>query len=197
MSKAYDCGLVVGRFQTLTIGHEYLIESALRLCDRLLIFVGSAQEYGTERNPLNVNTRIKMLREVYDDDKRVIIQPLVDLTNENDISEDWGKYVLENCKRYIYKNPEIFVFGNDTNKGSCWFSDEDLQNTSQLIVNRNKIPISGTKLRELMVYGDIKRSEWMSWVNPKLHKFYEEIRSELMSVPFYQEKQIELIKNLE
>lgn len=197
MSKAYDCGLVVGRFQTLTIGHEYLIESALRLCDRLLIFVGSAQEYGTERNPLNVNTRIKMLREVYDDDKRVIIQPLVDLTNENDISEDWGKYVLENCKRYIYKNPEIFVFGNDTNKGSCWFSDKDLQNTSQLIVNRNKIPISGTKLRELMVYGDIKRSEWMSWVNPKLHKFYEEIRSELMSVPFYQEKQIELIKNLE
>jgi len=197
MSKAYDCGLVVGRFQTLTIGHEYLIESALRLCDRLLIFVGSAQEYGTERNPLNVNTRIKMLREVYDDDKRVIIQPLVDLTNENDISEDWGKYVLENCRRYIYKNPEIFVFGNDTNKGSSWFSDEDLENTSQLIVNRNKIPISGTKLRELMVYGDIKRSEWMSWVNPKLHKFYEEIRSELMSVPFYQKKQIELIKNLE
>lgn len=197
MSKAYDCGLVVGRFQTLTIGHEYLIESALRLCDRLLIFVGSAQEYGTERNPLNVNTRIKMLREVYDDDKRVIIQPLVDLTNENDISEDWGKYVLENCRRYIYKNPEIFVFGNDTNKGSSWFADEDLENTSQLIVNRNKIPISGTKLRELMVYGDIKRSEWMSWVNPKLHKFYEEIRSELMSVPFYQKKQIELIKNLE
>lgn len=197
MSKAYDCGLVVGRFQTLTIGHEYLIESALRLCDRLLIFVGSAQEYGTERNPLNVNTRIKMLREVYDDDKRVIIQSLVDLTNENDISEDWGKYVLENCRRYIYKNPEIFVFGNDTNKGSSWFSDEDLENTSQLIVNRNKIPISGTKLRELMVYGDIKRSEWMSWVNPKLHKFYEEIRSELMSVPFYQKKQIELIKNLE
>lgn len=197
MSKAYDCGLVVGRFQTLTIGHEYLIESALRLCDRLLIFVGSAQEYGTERNPLNVNTRIKMLREVYDDDKRVIIQPLVDLTNENDISEDWGKYVLENCRRYIYKNPEIFVFGNDTNKGSSWFSNEDLENTSQLIVNRNKIPISGTKLRELMVYGDIKRSEWMSWVNPKLHKFYEEIRSELMSVPFYQKKQIELIKNLE
>ena len=47
-----------------------------------------------------------------------------------------------------------------------------------------------------MVYGDIKRSEWMSWVNPKLHKFYDEIRGELMTVPFYQEMQIRLLSEL-
>lgn len=193
MGKVYDCGLVVGRFQTFHLGHQHLIDSALNLADRVLIFVGSANEYGTERNPLNVETRIRMLRQVYDDDRVVMIYPLPDLTNENDINQEWGKYVLDNCKRYIYKNPEIFVFGNDTNKGSSWFSDEDLSNTSQLIINRQNIPISATKLRELMVYGDAKRSQWMSWVNPKLHKFYDEMRSELMTVPFYQEEQRRLL----
>ena len=32
-----------------------------------------------------------------------------------------------------------------------------------------------------------KRKEWMTMVNPKLHKMYSELREELMSVPFYQE----------
>ena len=50
--KPYDCGVVCGRFQTFHIGHESLIDTALRLCDRVLILIGSAQEYGTERNPL-------------------------------------------------------------------------------------------------------------------------------------------------
>lgn len=191
--KVYDCALVVGRFQTFHLGHQHLIDSARNLADRVLIFVGSANEYGTERNPLNVETRIRMLRQIYEDNREFMIYPLPDLTNENDINSDWGKYVLDNCKRYIYKNPEIFVFGNDTNKGSSWFSEEDLQNTSQLIINRQNIPISGTQLRELMVYGDSKRSEWMSWVNPKLHKFYDEMRSELMTVPYYQEEQRKLL----
>jgi nicotinamide-nucleotide adenylyltransferase len=56
---------------------------------------------------------------------------------------------------------------------------------SQLIVNRGKIKISATMVREMMVKDD--RKEWMKWVNPKLHKMYDEIRRELMSVPFYQE----------
>ena len=32
-----------------------------------------------------------------------------------------------------------------------------------------------------------KRREWMTFVNPKLHKMYDEIRAELMTVPFYQQ----------
>ena len=118
MNKIYDSGMVVGRFQTFHLGHQHLIDSALQLCDRVLVFVGSSQEYGTERNPLNVETRIRMLRQIYENDKEVMIYPLPDLTEEKDITPEWGKYVLDNCKRYLYKNPEIFVFGNDTNRGS-------------------------------------------------------------------------------
>ena len=41
-------------------------------------------------------------------------------------------------------------------------------------------------LRQLMVADS--RKEWMKWVNPKLHKMYDELRRELMSVDFYKDK---------
>lgn len=33
---------------------------------------------------------------------------------------------------------------------------------------------------------DDNRREWMQWVNPKLHKMYDELRRELLSVEYYQ-----------
>ena len=64
MNKPYDVGFICGRFQTFHKGHEKLVETGLMLCDRLLIFIGSSQEDGTERNPFNITTREKMLKEI-------------------------------------------------------------------------------------------------------------------------------------
>lgn len=182
--RAYDTGLLVGRFQTFHKGHQKLVETGLLLCDRLLVLVGSAQECGTERNPLNIETRIQMIRAVYPDDSRVMIYALSDLSNENDIRPEWGRYVLENVDRYIYKAPELMIYGNDESR-SRWFDTEDIKDTSEFIVNRGALPISATMLRELMVKDN--RREWMKWVDPKLHKMYDRLHNELMSVPFYQE----------
>ena len=181
--KPYDVGLICGRFQTFHKGHEKLIETGLMLCDRLLILIGSSQECGTERNPLNINTRTKMLRAVYGDNPNIMIYGLPDLTNENDIRPEWGRYLLDNVDRYIYKNPEIMIYGNDESR-SNWFAKEDLKNTTELIINRNDLPISATALRQYMV--EDNRKAWMALVNPKLHKMYDEIRAELMTVDFYQ-----------
>lgn len=180
--KPYDVGLICGRFQTFHKGHERLIDTGLLLCDRLLILVGSAQECGTERNPLNINTRTKMLKEIYGDSPNIMIYGLADMTNENDICPEWGRYLLDNVDRYIYKNPEVMIYGNDESR-SKWFDKKDLGNTTELIVNRSTVPISATMVREYMAKDD--RKQWMSCVNPKLHKMYDELRSELMSVPFY------------
>lgn len=182
--RAYDTGLLVGRFQTFHKGHQKLVETGLLLCDRLLVLVGSAQECGTERNPLNIETRIQMIKAVYPNDSRVMIYALSDLSNENDIRPEWGRYVLENVDRYIYKPPELMIYGNDESR-SRWFDTEDIKDTSEFIVNRGALPISATMLRELMVKDN--RREWMKWVDPKLHKMYDRLRNELMSVPFYQE----------
>lgn len=190
--KPYDVGLICGRFQTYHIGHEALINMGTQLCDRILILIGSSQECGTERNPLNINTRTKMLKEIYGDSPEIMIYALSDLTDENDIRPEWGKYLLENVDRYIYKVPELMITGDDEERNH-WFAREDVVDMSQLIVNRGRIPISATQVRKLMVMDD--RKEWMKWVNPKLHKMYDEIRRELMTVPYYRELQIELMKD--
>jgi cytidyltransferase-like protein len=182
MNNPYDVGFTIGRFQTPHNGHEKLFETGLKLCDRLLILVGSAQECGTERNPFNIATRIKMLKTIYGNNPNIMIYGLSDLTNENDICPEWGKYLLENVDRYIYKNPDVMIYGNDESR-SGWFDKKDLKNTTEIIINRNELPISATMLRRLMV--EDKRKEWMQYVNPRLHKMYDEIRSELLSVEFY------------
>lgn len=184
IGKPYDVGMICGRFQTFHIGHESLVEAGLKLCDRLLILIGSAQEYGTERNPLNINTRTKMLKEIYGDSSNIMIYGLSDLTNEHDITPDWGRYLLNNADRYVYKVPELMISGNDEERNR-WFAPEDVVDMSELIVNRGRIPISATMIRKFMVENN--RKEWMKWVNPKLHKLYDELRAELMTVPFYRE----------
>lgn len=194
MNKPYDVGVICGRFQTFHIGHESLVDTALKLCDRVLILVGSSQECGTERNPLNIDTRIRMLRAIYGDDGSIIIKGISDLTNENDIRPEWGRYLLDNIDRYIYKTPELMIYGNDESR-SRWFDPDDIKDVTEIIVSRGKIPISATQVRALMVADN--RREWQKWVNPKLHKMYDEIRRELMSVPFYaSEEYIESIKEV-
>lgn len=180
--KPYDVGLICGRFQTFHKGHEKLIETGLLLCDRLLILIGSAQECGTERNPYNLVTREKMLREIYGDSPDIMIYGIADMTDENDIRPEWGRYLLDNVDRYIFKNPELMIYGNDESR-SRWFAAEDLKNTTELIINRHELDISATMVRRLMV--EDQRREWMAMVNPRLHKMYNELRQELMTVPFY------------
>ena len=138
--------------------------------------MGSAQECGTKRNPLNINTRTKMLKEVYGN--QIMIYALADMTNEDDIRPEWGRFLLENVDRYIYKAPDLMIYGNDEAR-SKWFDPEDIRDTSEFIVNRGRIPISATDLRNMMINDE--RKEWMKWVDPKLHKMYDELRNELMT----------------
>lgn len=185
MSKPYDVGLICGRFQTFHIGHEKLVDTGLLLCDRVLILIGSAQEYFTERNPYNILTRELMLKEIYGDNPNIMIYGISDMTDENDIRPEWGKYLLDHVDKYIYKNPDVMIYGNDESR-SQWFDKNDLKNTTELILNRAELPISATMLRQFMI--EDKRKEWMQWVNPKLHKMYDKLRRELLSVPYYFEK---------
>lgn len=189
--KPYDIGFICGRFQTFHKGHEKLIDTGLMLCDRLLIFIGSSQEDGTERNPFNITTRERMLKSVYGDRDNIMIYGLPDLTNENDITLAWGKYLLDKIDKYIYKKPEIMIYGNDESR-SAWFSKDNLSNMTELIINRSDLPISATMVRDLMIRD--KRKAWMSFVNPKLHKMYDELRMQLMSVEWYNKKYDEWCK---
>jgi len=181
--KKYDVGLLVGRFNVFHIGHKSLADLALTMCDRLLILVGSAQESGTLRNPFAIETRIKMIKEIYPNDN-VIVKGLLDLTNENDISVEWGRYLLNNVYNIIKKLPNVMIYGNDESR-SGWFAPEDIKDVMEIVVPRSEIPISATELRQLMV--DNNWLKWYEYHSPELYKHYYGLRLELMNCACYKE----------
>lgn len=58
----YKTGLVIGRFQPFHLGHQYLIEQALKHADTIIIGVGSSN-IEDENNPYNVGQREEFVKE--------------------------------------------------------------------------------------------------------------------------------------
>ena len=92
MKKAFRLGLIVGRFQTLHLGHQAMIDTAAALCEKVVVFIGSSQESGTAKNPFTYEMRRKYLRKVCG--RRIKIYPLPDIGVGN--TPEWGEYLLNN-----------------------------------------------------------------------------------------------------
>ena len=181
MNKKFKFGLILGRFQTIHNGHVQLIEICRELCDKTLILIGSAQESGTVRNPYDINLRKKAIKMLYDD-ADVIVDGINDMTNENDICVEWGRYILNNIKEKYNELPDLMVYGKDESRKG-WFSDEDSKLISELIVSRKNIEISATELRKLLVENNKK--EWQKYVPEAIWGMYDELRTELLKYEAY------------
>lgn len=179
MEKIFEFGLVLGRFHPLHKGHQQIIEVTRSLCEKTLILIGSAGESGTLRNPFSVEIRRKIIDKVYGQKNDVMIGTLEDMTNENDICFEWGKYILDNVEKMYGRIPDLMVYGKDESRKG-WFSDEDSQKFSELVVSRNKIDISATRLREYLMQG--KKAEWEKYVPEELWEEYALLRSELLKL---------------
>lgn len=179
--KPYDLGLYIARVQHIHIGHCSVIDTALKLCDRVLILIGSSQESATKLNPFDYETRATLIKEIYGD--RVIIKPLNDLNDKEDVSTEWTKYLLKEVKRHSGKLPDITIFGDESSNG--WFTDDEMRDCMRIIVPRNRLNICATQMREWLLLNDKER--WFEYANPKTHKHYDKLRGELLSVPFYKE----------
>jgi nicotinamide-nucleotide adenylyltransferase len=185
--KPYDLGLFVGRFQHIHVGHEHVINTGFKLCDKILVLVGSAQESGTMRNPFDYAIRRELIKRIYADEYaegRLIIKSINDLTNENDITPSWGKYVLKNVQEYMGKLPDVMVYGNDDSR-SGWFDKEDIKDMMEVIVPRSRINISATKLRNLIIQGNFE--VWQEYTNPAIHELFGELRDYLYETDYYKE----------
>ena len=60
MRCLYRIGLIVGRFQILHRGHEEMVRKALDLCDKVVVYISSSQEAGTEKNPFSYSVRAQI-----------------------------------------------------------------------------------------------------------------------------------------
>ena len=185
-TKMFELGFVCGRFGHEHIGHVHLFDTCISLCKQTLILVGSAQESKTLRNPFSVDTRIKIIKNTYPDlnESTLLVKGLKDLTHEHDITYDWGRYVKSQVEFHKGKFADLMVYGNDESRKN-WFDSKDIANTAELIIPRDKIDISATKLRGYLVIND--KENWKKYVHSNIYNMYNDLRNELLNVPIYKE----------
>ncbi|MBP5730554.1 MAG: adenylyltransferase/cytidyltransferase family protein [Clostridia bacterium] len=173
--RPYATGLIVGRFQIFHIGHRNIVRAALKLCDRVLVLIGSSQEAGTAKNPLSYETRRDVIAEVFRRETgrgRLLIAPLPDLGVGN--VPAWGNYVYSSASEVLGTPPELFVTGREERRIS-WFDDNPA--ISELYVPKT-VDISATQLREFLAAGDAL--QWRIFTDPANHHRFDELREAVL-----------------
>lgn len=170
--KPFCLGILVGRFQTIHAGHEQMVRTALALCSRVGIFVGSSQEAGTEKNPFSYETRAALLRLLFGE--QVDIFPLPDIGVGNNGS--WGEYVLQNVKAQYGTYPDLLVSGKEARRIS-WFDGLEQVRISELYIPK-AIEISASQMRRFFLCDD--RAHWQQYTNPILWGQYDALRAQVL-----------------
>lgn len=102
----YAIGVLVARFQTndLHDGHKYVIDQVVKNHKKVIIFLGVPKFVGTKKNPLDFDTRKKMIQQYYPD---IVVSSIPD-TNDNHI---WAKE-LDKRIREIYPHGDVLLYGS-------------------------------------------------------------------------------------
>ncbi|MBQ2307272.1 MAG: adenylyltransferase/cytidyltransferase family protein [Clostridia bacterium] len=173
--RPYAAGLIVGRFQIFHNGHRDIVRRALKLCERVLVLIGSSQEAGTAKNPLSYNTRRDVIAEIFRRETergRLIIAPLPDLGVGN--VPAWGSYVYSAAEAALGKTPELFVTGREERRIS-WF--DDIPAISELYVPKT-VDISATQMREFLAAGEVLK--WRIFSDPANYHRFDELREAVL-----------------
>jgi len=88
-------GLVHGRFQPFHNGHKFLVDEMLKECDKAVILIGSVGKKD-EKNPWDINERIKMIKSIYKSNKKLFIGANIDLDSPHSKDAQWD-VVLSSC----------------------------------------------------------------------------------------------------
>ena len=166
--KPFSLGILVGRFQVVHAGHEQMIRTALSLCRRVGIFVGSSQESGTQKNPFPYALRKRMLEKLFGD--RVGVYPLPDIGVGNTAA--WGDYVLQNVRARFGCLPDLLVSGKESRRLD-WFDSVQGVRIAELYIPKT-IAISASQMRIFLIEDD--RVRWERYVSPENHAMYPVLR---------------------
>jgi len=148
MGRKYEVGLFMGRFQPAHVGHMYTITEALKLCDKLFVGIGSTTESGTEKNPLDAETRREILEAAIAGERVDMNKVKIILIPDFPSDDDWFRYVKESC-------PNLSVMFTD-NPWCIGICEKEKVSVETPLYKRDSI--SATNMRGLMVSGGDWRS---------------------------------------
>ena len=166
----YKRGLCIMRAQPFHIGHQKLVDRMLKECERVTIALGSIQEQGTARNPLNYTTRKKMIQNIYRDKQEYERLKIIGLFDINNPAE-WGEFVLDFMKESFpdLPLPEVYYAGSAYD--AHWFKDcfEHIELEDR--TDPNFPFVTGTMVRDMIRFGD---ERWKNFIDPANYHIIEE-----------------------
>ncbi|MBQ3900975.1 MAG: adenylyltransferase/cytidyltransferase family protein [Clostridia bacterium] len=168
MKKPYKLGIIVGRFQTFHNGHRMMIDKAAELCERVGVFIGSAQESGTNKNPFTYEMRESILRRIYGNE--IEIFPLPDIGVGN--TSKWGEYVLMSVIQQTGETPDLLISGKEEKRIS-WFDGVNGLSIAELYIPKT-IDISASRMRELFAENEFEI--WKTYCDERLWDSFGEMR---------------------
>ncbi len=174
----YKHGFCIIRCQPFHIGHNRLIEKMMSECEFGTVLIGSAQESGTEKNPLPYFVRKKMVQNVWrhtDAYQRLRIVGIKD-----DFSLPWNQHVLATIKKEQpdIAAPDVMYVGVE--KEYLFFAG-DVPNVEICSRTTQNFPfLSGNMVRDMIILED---ERWKQFVHPE--------NFELICKYFYEDQQNE------
>ncbi len=169
MTYQYQHGLTVMRAQPFHIGHARVIDDMLQKCEFVTVILGSIQEQGTERNPLNYTTRKKMIQNVYRGRPEYARLKIIGLFDINNPAE-WAEYVLDFMADSFpdLVRPDVYFAGSDYD--AHWFKPAFKHIE---FVDRTDMGfpfVTGTMVRDMIKFGDRR---WKNFVHPQNYDLIE------------------------
>lgn len=168
MGKKYNCGILVGRFEPIHIGHEMLVNIALNDCKKVVLIVTS-NNILDDRNPFDIDFKVHLINKIFKieiESENLIVVPFCD---KNDIDKSYGEKILSIVKKESLCDADYIIYGDDKDINKC-FNKDNVDKLHKVKINRNKINISATKIREFLSNNDYENLK--KYLNPRV---YEEI----------------------
>lgn len=144
--RKYKIGLVIGRFQPFHLGHKYLLEKSLELCEQIIVVVAGANLSG-KNNPYDSYERKEFVEDYIKEEKLESRVKKVFVLNNHPDDDVWFENLLKKSGPF-----DVTIGNNPWNNG---------------IIERHGIPavmvgfykrrtLEGLKIRSLI----IKKKKW-------------------------------------
>ena len=167
--KKYNHSFMIARFQPFHNGHKSIIDKMLNESENITIILGSAQEYGTEKNPLNVNQRQNLIEKIYGKKENMKILSLNDIDCDIDY---WYNYVLKFLKEKVpnFGFPNAYYCG-DMENGHYYNKGEFIIEVVNRENQKGFKKISATEIRSMIKKHD---DNWKNYIPKEIIHLIEE-----------------------
>ena len=151
-------GVFLARFQPLHKAHIYVIQTALKECEKVIILMGSSNKESMLRNPFSFDIRYSLLRDSLnnsEDMERIEIYELPDWSQEDKAEDNqiWGSYLYYNIVSRIKQKTFNFYYSDKPDIVAEWFTADIQKYITHRFLDRHTIfsGLSATKIRSAIL----------------------------------------------